>query len=527
MLRNDELACGPLFEPLEPRTLLSAALPTVAAGLAGHLGPCTFTVLADAPFCGEKSCGHCVIYDEANLAALWASVAPGSQEPTVDFNQYTVVAVFQGQCTVMGSDVRVERVTETRSSINVRVMEYQPAARGIQPLIVTEPFQILTIPRTDKPIVFDTHVYRAAPARPVPAVTNPTPVGFTPSQIRQAYGFSQVTFSAGTVAGNGTGQTIAIVDACHDPNITADVQFFSTTFSLPTVDGTGQPLLSVHQMSTWTATNAGWALETALDAEWAHAVAPGAHLLLVEARSSSLTDLLSAVSYAGSQSGVVSVSMSWGSGEFSTEARYDTYFTTPAGHVGGSSLPGSVSFVAAAGDSGGITTWPAVSPNVLSVGGTTLQATPAYVSESAWSSGGGGISLYEPKPSYQAGVTFSATRRTNPDVAYDADPATGFAVYDTVAYGSQTGWFDVGGTSAGAPQWAALVAIADQGRALSGHGSLNGTSQTLPTIYSLPQAAFHDVISGSNSFPAGPGYDLATGRGSPIAPAVISGLLTA
>ena len=112
-------------------------------------------------------------------------------------------------------------------------------------------------------------------------------------------------------------------------------------------------------------------------------------------------------------------------------------------------------------------------------------------------------------------------------MAYDADPATGFAVYDTVAYGGQSGWFDVGGTSAGAPQWAALVAIADQGRALAAKGSLGGTTQTLAALYALPQSDFHDVTSGSNGFPAGPGYDLATGRGSPVAKAVIAGLLTA
>src|SRR5205807_737888 len=104
--------------------------------------------------------------------------------------------------------------------------------------------------------------------------------------------------------------------------------------------------------------------------------------------------------------------------------------------------------------------------------------------------------------------------RASPDVAYDANPNTGFAVYDT--YG-QGGWLQVGGTSASAPQWAALIAIADQGRALAGLGSLDGFTQTLPKLYQLPAADFHDITSGSNGFAAGPGYDLVTGRGSPVA----------
>src|SRR5439155_7019393 len=107
--------------------------------------------------------------------------------------------------------------------------------------------------------------------------------------------------------------------------------------------------------------------------------------------------------------------------------------------------------------------------------------------------------------------------RGNPDVAYDADPSTGFAVYNS--YGR--GWERIGGTSAGAPQWAALVAVADQGRALFGRGALDGATQTLPAIYAMPAVDFHDVAGGSNGFRAAPGYDLATGRGTPYADRVI------
>src|SRR5213078_3904918 len=191
-----------------------------------------------------------------------------------------------------------------------------------------------------------------------------------------------------------------------------------------------------------------------------------------------------------------------------------------------------VTFVASSGDSGAPVSFPAVSPNVLSVGGTTLNLTSSNTisSESGWSGSGGGISSVESQPAYQNGVvTQTSTRRANPDVAYDADPNTGFPVYDSYNNGTAAPWSQFGGTSASAPQWAALLAIADQGRALAGLGALDGPSQTLPMLYGLPAGDFHDVTSGSStgspSEPAGPGYDLATGRGSPIANLVVAGLV--
>jgi subtilase family serine protease len=359
------------------------------------------------------------------------------------------------------------------------------------------------------------------------SVTNRTPYGLTPTQVRQAYGFNQVTFSNSKAAADGSGQTIAIVDAYDDPNIAADLTSFDATMGLSNTAANGVSVLTKVQMGTNMTSNAGWAMETALDVEWAHAIAPGAKILLVEAASNSYADLFNAVNYARSQTGVVTVSMSWGSGEFSSEKSYDSYFTTPAGHVGGSGLAGGVVFVASSGDSGAPPEYPAVSPNVLAVGGTSLSlgAGANYSSETGWSGSGGGVSSYETKPAFQANVAQSKTARTSPDVAYDANPSSGFAVYDTVAYSGQTGWFQVGGTSAGAPQWAALIAITDQARALRGLGSLTG-SAALTGIYSLPAADFHDVTSGSNGYSAAKGYDLVTGRGSPLAAALIGGLTT-
>jgi hypothetical protein len=148
---------------------------------------------------------------------------------------------------------------------------------------------------------------------------------------------------------------------------------------------------------------------------------------------------------------------------------------------------------------------------VVAVGGTTLNVgrKSKYRGESAWSGSGGGVSLYQ--------GTYA------PDVAYDADPNSGFSVYDS--YEGNGGWQTVGGTSAGCPQWAALIAIADEGRALSGLGSLDGPSETLSALYDASHKAFHDVTTGANSnYAAKVGYDLVTGRGSPVAQRLIPAL---
>ena len=328
---------------------------------------------------------------------------------------------------------------------------------------------------------------------------------YTPAQVRHAYGFDKLSY-------DGTGQTIAIVDAYDDPNIVSDLRVFDRTFGLA-----DPPSFVKTTPEGAPKSDPVWAGEISLDVEWAHAIAPKAKILLVEAATSSWTDLINAVDYARKQPGVAVVSMSWGGGEFAGETAYDTAFTTPVGHTG-------VAFVASSGDGGAGAQYPAASPNVLGVGGTSLTITTAaaYVGETAWSGSGGGPSLYEAEPSYQSQVQGSG-KRTTPDVAYNADPNTGFYVYDTVADSSgYTGWFAYGGTSAGAPQWAALIALADQGRAAAGLGALTNAAAA---VYSLPAADFHDVIGGSNGYSAVSGYDLATGRGSPRADLVIADLV--
>jgi hypothetical protein len=358
-----------------------------------------------------------------------------------------------------------------------------------------------------------------------PLAINRIPNGFLPTQIRQAYGISQVTFQGGTITGNGAGQTIAIVTANDDPNIGADLKQFDSQMGLPS------PTSFVKYLQIGlTPVDAGWSLEASLDVEWAHATAPGANLVLVEAKSASFTDLFNAVNFARSLPGVVAVSMSWGSSEFYGENAFDGLFTTPAGHVGGSNLPGGVTFIAASGDSGAWSgvSYPAASPNVLSVGATSLYLWPgsSYQGEIAWTGSTGGFSVVEPAPAYQGGAQLASGLfyglRTVPDVAAVGDPATGLAVYDSVPYGGQSGWFSVGGTSAGAPQWAGLIAIADQGLALAGKGSLANAQAAL---YSIPSSAFHEVTVGFNGYSATPGYDLVTGLGTPAASGVVAGLL--
>jgi subtilase family serine protease len=350
-----------------------------------------------------------------------------------------------------------------------------------------------------------------------PAITNPTIVGYTPSQIRAAYSFDQLTTfatSSGSEPANGAGQTIAIVDAYNDPNIASDLAAFDAAFgiaappSFKIVSQTGSTRLPLG--------NPGWDTEISLDVEWAHAIAPGANILLVETTSDRWSDLIAGVGYAKVQPGVSVVSMSWDVSEYRIETATDSTFTTAANHP--------VTFVAASGDYGAPPEYPAISPNVLSVGGTTLNlaAGGRYGSETAWSGSGGGVSPIEKEPVYQDGAQNTGFRG-NPDVAYDADPNTGFAVYDTIDDRYGTGWQEIGGTSAGAPQWSALLAIANEGLAAAGKSAL---AQAQARLYSLPASAFHDVTRGGNGvYSAGTGYDAVTGLGSPVANVLINDLV--
>ena len=363
--------------------------------------------------------------------------------------------------------------------------------------------------------------YRPAPGHAQPplriktdATTSPT--GISPARIRRAYGFSAIT-------NQGAGQTIGIVDAYDDPNIAADFTHFNTTFGLAQCTTANGCFKKVYANGTKPATNAGWALEIALDVEWAHVIAPKAKIVLVEASSNSLLALLHAVDVAVQQGASV-VSMSWGGDEFSTERNYDFHFAI-----------NNVTFTVSSGDSGFGNEWPASSTGVVAVGGTRLSLDSAgnYISESGWSGSGGGLSKYELEPSYQSSFPVprdSAGKRAVPDVAYDASPSTGVPVYDTVALNGENGWFQVGGTSAAAPQWAGLFAIVNSMRHAAGKATLSHTNNFLYPIAKADYSKYHDIRSGSSGTCGAlcnsvTGYDTVTGIGSPRGSVLIPALV--
>lgn len=333
-----------------------------------------------------------------------------------------------------------------------------------------------------------------------PLVTSTVATGYTPAQLRGILGLT----------GTGTGQTIAIVTAYDAPNALADLGVFDKTFGLPAPPSFKK--VSQTGGTKFPPVDGSWALETALDVQWAHAVAPGAGILLVEASSSSLNNLLTALTYAAGQPGVTVISNSYGTTEYSLEndQNYRCKLTTAV-------------CVFASGDNGNPGLYPATNPYALAVGGTTLRldSANAITSEVAWSGSGGGVSPFVAKPAYQSSLT--AAKRVSPDVSYNGDPATGVAVYSSTTYQQQSGWFQMGGTSAGAPQWAGIIAAGNQLRKAAGKPVLAGYNATTgaPLHNALyPSGRLADITSGTNgscgtSCTAATGYDAVTGLGSP------------
>jgi subtilase family serine protease len=317
-----------------------------------------------------------------------------------------------------------------------------------------------------------------------------SPSGLAPSSIQTVYGFP-------TVPTAGTGETIGIVDAYDDPTVINDLVAFDAQYGL-SCNGCFNKVVELDSLGNPPPTDSGWALEISLDVEWAHAIAPGAHILLVEALDSSYANLLAAEDYASAHAQYVS--NSWGGSEFCSifgcETSYDSHFTTPG-----------VSYFAASGDSGLPATYPSASPNVISVGGTTLHfdSSGAFSSETGWASGGGGCSADETANTAQSAFgqyaqVGCAGKRATPDVALDADPNSGVSVYDSTLYNNQSGWWTVGGTSVSTPIWAARSA--DQGAVVNA-SYVYGNSIN-----------FRDITSGNNGASCLVGYDLCSGRGS-------------
>jgi subtilase family serine protease len=353
-------------------------------------------------------------------------------------------------------------------------------------------------------------------------------VGMTPQMVQRAYGFDQI-------ANKGAGQTIALVVAFNNPSIESDLAVFTNASGLPACTVTsgclqiiGNPPVPNPEVFPPSFVQF-WQLEAALDVQWAHAIAPQAKKVLVQANTAFLQDLLAAVDQAVS-SGASVVSMSWGLPE------------TRDRSIGGDCVPPDlpcynfiatgVSFVAASGDTGNPALWPATSSDVTAVGGTKLNTNSKgdLQSELSWDDAGGGLSRFVFAAGYQLLFTFDNPqgRRGVPDVSYNADPATGFSVYSS----TNGGWNQVGGTSAGVPQWSALIAIVNSLRTTAGKAVFTGSNPKIYAVASTAYAArFNDVINGPKNGKCGPlckvaaGYDYLTGLGSPKANQLIPALV--
>ena len=328
-----------------------------------------------------------------------------------------------------------------------------------------------------------------------------SPAGYGPAQFHTAYALPPT---------GSTAQTIAIVDAYDDPTIASDLNHYDSYYGLPACTSTGaNPCFrKVNQNGAagpYPNKNAGWALEIALDVETAHQICQSCQILLVEASSNSFANLETAVRTAA-RLGATEISNSYGGSEFSGETS-DTAYDQPG-----------IAVTASSGDGGYGAEFPASSPSVVAVGGTTLRlnSNGTYASESVWNGAGSGCSSYLDARSWQTSLsnwslTGCGSRRGVADVAADADPNTGASVYDTTKYQGRSGWFQVGGTSLSAPLIAGVYGLAG-----------NAASASYPA--SIPygsQSNLHDVTQGSNGncgtiMCAGTsGYDGPTGVGTP------------
>jgi subtilase family serine protease len=409
--------------------------------------------------------------------------------------------------------------------------------------------------------IIDNHGLLTTNIRTLKDITGEIP-GYEPAQLRAAYGINAIDFSG--VQGTGAGQTIAIIDAFNDPNIVSDLDMFDQQFGASSDDPSQTLYQQFGQASTFLKVfdeqgklmdpahttvpvdpTGGGEFEESLDVEWAHAIAPAATIDLVLGNDLTEKDLYAAVKSAARLPGVSIVSMSFGIPEAyeTNETANDIIFTTPAGHQG-------VTFLAAAGDEG-TGSYPAFSPNVIAVGGTTLTLNPdnTIKSETGWSTlsdtqldpglaTGGGISAMEAEPAFQLGVQQTGFR-SSPDISFVADPLTGVAVFDT--YLTTSPWNEVGGTSVSTPSDAGIMAIANQGRILQSLTTFNAANpqQAVTALYKTPAGDFNDITTGTiynavgyfgfsfitgPSYTAGPGYDMVSGQGTPIANRLVNDL---
>lgn len=334
--------------------------------------------------------------------------------------------------------------------------------------------------------------------------------GYTPCDLWSAYKLSSSTT---TGPSGGTGVTVALVDAYYDPNAFSDLTTYRNTFGLPAMANctstphSGPCFFQYGQDGTTTypsRTDAGWIAEQSLDIETVSAVCPNCNIMLIDTNSSRFADLAAGENAAVSKGAAV-VNNSWGGSEFSQE--------TGSGYDGAFNHPG-VAITASSGDSGYGAEYPAASPYVTAVGGTTLSRTKSgYWDESVWSGAGSGCSAYEPRPAWQniTAITGLCSNRAVADVSADANPSTGVDVYDSTRYQYvKPGWSVYGGTSVSSVIIAGLYALAG-----------NASSVTYGSYpYSHTNSLF-DISSGSNGScgsilcNAASGWDGPTGLGTP------------
>ena len=319
------------------------------------------------------------------------------------------------------------------------------------------------------------------------------PAGLSPADIASAY----------ELGGDaGAGHAVAVVDAYDNPNAEADLATYRATYGLPactTANGCFQKLNQRGEAGPYPTADPGWGMEISLDLDAVSAACPACSIRLVEADQPDLASLAAAEDTAAAL-GVDAVSNSFGATESTAMSAYARDFDHPG-----------TSIVASSGDAGfGPASFPAVLSSVIAVGGTALTQAPSTTrgwTERAWSGASSGCSAYIAKPAWQHDTHCSM--RTVADVSAVADPATGFAVYDTYGLGGQAGWLVAGGTSLSAPLISGMIAR-------SGHVLADAS-----TLYT-PGAALNDVLAGTNGYcgddylcTAGPGYDGPTGMGTP------------
>jgi subtilase family serine protease len=316
------------------------------------------------------------------------------------------------------------------------------------------------------------------------------PSGYGPADLRLAYNLGS--------ASTGVGQTFAIVDAYDDPNAESDLAVYRSQFGLgPCTTATGC-FRKVNQTggTAYPRGNTGWAEEISLDLDMASAICPNCKILLVEATSNSFANLAAAVDEAAALGATV-ISNSYGGSEYSGEVTDEGHFRHPG-----------IAITVSSGDNGYGVEFPAASQYVTAVGGTTLTRNGSGFSETVWSGAGSGCSAYITKPSWQTDPL--CARRTVADVAADADPNTGVAVYDTYRL-HPGGWLVFGGTSVASPITAGVYALAG-----------NASSINFGSSSYLNLSSMFDILSGSNGSCGGSylctgmkGYDGPTGNGTP------------